>query len=107
MLKYAYHHGVCRTCLESLSVLGKLKLLWIKDGRRFNENYNCAVQTFRSKVIEMIRMKAPLYGIKTSCVNPANTSKIDEELMRKLGVDKHTASAYVIVLRGLKLLNVT
>jgi len=57
--------------------------------------------------IEMIRMKAPLCGIKTSYVNPANTSKIGEELMRKLGVDKHTASAYVIALRRLKLLNVT
>jgi len=107
MLKYAYHHGVCRIYLENLSVLGKLKLLWIKNGRRFNKNYNYAVQSFRSRVIEMIRMKAPLYGIKTSYVNPANTSKIGEELMRKLGVDKHTASAYVIALRGLKLLNVT
>ena len=84
-----------------------MKLLWIKNGRRFNENYNYAVQSFRSRVIEMIRMKAPLYGIKTSYVNPANTSKIGEELMRKLGVDRHTASAYVIALSGLKLLNVT
>ncbi|ADB57882.1 hypothetical protein [Archaeoglobus profundus] len=51
--------------------------------------------------------RVPLYGMKPSYVNPANTSKIGEELMRKLGVDKHTASAYVIALRGLKLLNVT
>jgi len=107
MLEYAYHHGVNRIYLEDLSTLGKLKLLWIKNGRRFNENYNYAVQSFRSKVIEMIRMKAPLYGMVSSYVNPANTSKIGEELMRKLGVDKHTASAYVIALRGLKLLNVT
>ena len=107
MLEYAYHHGVNRIYLEDLSILGKLKLLWIKNGRRFNENYNYAVQTFRSKVIEMIRMKAPLYGIKTSYVNPANTSKIGEKLMRKLGVDRHTASAYVIALKGSKLLNVT
>lgn len=104
MLKYAYHHGVNRIYLEDLSILGKLKLLWIKNGKRFNENYNYAVQTFRSKVIEMIRMKAPLYEMKPSYVNPANTSKISEELMRKLGVDRHTASAYVIALRGLKLL---
>jgi len=105
MLEYAYHHGVNRIYLEDLSTLGKLKLLWIKNGRRFNENYNYAVQSFRSRVIETIRMKAPLYGMKPSYVNPANTSKIGEELMRKLGVDKHTASAYVIALRGLKLLN--
>ena len=104
MLKYAYHHGVSKIYLENLSVLGKLKLLWIKNGRRFNENYNYAVQTFRSKVIEMIRVKAPLYGMKPSYVNPANTSKIGEELMKKLGVDRHTASAYIIALKGLKLL---
>ncbi len=52
-------------------------------------------------------MKAPLYGIKTSYVDPANTTKIGESLMRKLGVDRHTASAYVIALKGLKLLDVT
>ena len=103
MLKYAYHHGVSKICLENLSVLGKLKLLWIKNGRRFNENYNYAVQTFRSRVIEMIRMKAPLYGMKTSYIDPANTSKIDEKSMKKLGVDKHTASAYIIALKGLSL----
>ena len=106
MLKYAYYHGVCRIYLEDLSILGKLKLLWLKNGRRFNKNYNYAVQSFRSRVIETIKMKAPLYGMKTSYVNPANTSKISEKLARKLGVDKHTASAYVIALRGLKLLNI-
>ncbi len=106
MLKYAYHHGVSRIYLEDFSVLGKLKLMWIKNGKRFNENYNYAVQSFRSRVIEMIRIKALLYGLKASYVNPANTSKIGEELMRKLGVDRHTASAYIIALKGLKLLNV-
>lgn len=106
MLKYAYHHGVSRIYLEDLSVLGKLKLLWVKNGKRFNKNYNYSVQTFRNRVIDMIRMKAPLYGLKTSYVDPANTSKIGEKLMRKLGVDIHTASAYVIALRGLKSLDV-
>ena len=106
LIKYAYHHGVSRIYLEDLSVLGKLKLLWLKNGRRLNENYNYAVQSFRSRVIEMIKMKAPLYGMKTSYVNPTNTSKIGEKLMKKLGVDRHTASAYIIALKGLKLLNV-
>jgi IS605 OrfB family transposase len=106
LLKYAYHHGVSRIYFEDLSVLGKLKLIWIKNGKRFNENYNYAVQTFRSRVIEMIRLKAPIYGLKTSYVNPANTSKIGEIKAKKLGVDRHTASAYIIALRGLKLFNV-
>ena len=76
MLKYAYHHGVNRIYLEDLSILGKLKQPWIKNGRRFNKNYNYAVQSFRSRVIETIRMKVPLYGMKISYVNPANTTKI-------------------------------
>jgi len=106
MLKYAYHHGVGKIYLEDTSVLGKLKLIWIKNGKRLNENYNYSVQTFRSRVIEMIRLKALIYGLKTSFVNPANTSKLGELKAKKLGVDKHTASAYIIALRGLKLLNV-
>lgn len=102
MLKYAYHHSVSKIYLEDLSVLGRLRLLWIKNGKRFGKNYNYAVQTFRSSVIEMIRLKAPLYGLKTSYVDPANTSKIGEKLAKKLGIDKHTASAYVITLKGIK-----
>jgi len=49
-------------------------------------------------------MKSPLYGMKTSYINPANTSKISEKLTRRLGVDKYTAPAYVITLHGLKYL---
>ncbi len=67
---------MCKIYLENLSVLGKLKLFWIKNWRRFSQNYNYAVQSFRSRVIEIIRMKAPLYSIKTSYVDSANTSKI-------------------------------
>ena len=96
MLKYAYHHGVSRIYLES--TLGYLKLIWIKNGK-FNKNYS--VQTFRSKIIEMIKLKAPLYGIKTSFVNPANTSIIGESLSTKLRVDKHTSSPYIIALKGI------
>jgi len=102
MLKYAYHHGVSKIYLEDISVLGRLRLLWIKNGKRFSKNYNYSVQTFRSRIIEMIRMKAPLYGLKTSYVDPANTSKIGKSLTAKLRVDKHTASAYVIALKGIK-----
>ena len=78
MLNYAYHHGVSRIYLEDSSILGKLKLLWIKNKGRFNKNYNYAVQSFRSRVVEMIRMETSLYGIKTSYIDSTNTSKIGE-----------------------------
>ncbi len=105
MLRYAYHHGVKIMFLENPYVLGRLKLLWIRNGRRFSENYNWKISIFRSSVIEMIAMKAPLYSIKVGYVNPRGTthSKEHNEIMRKYRLDKHTASAYLIALNGLKI----
>jgi len=44
------------------------------------------------------------YGFKTIPVEPKGTtnSKEHRKIMRKNGLDKHTASAYIIALRGLK-----
>jgi hypothetical protein len=102
-LNYAYHHGVKTLFLENPEVLGKLKLVWIKNGDRGRENYNHKVMVFRSSIIERIAMKAPLYGIETKYVNPKGTtnSKEHDETMRKHGLDRHTASAYLIALKGL------
>jgi len=104
MLNYAYHHGVKELFLESPSVLGKLKLLWIRNGRRLHKDYNWKVMIFRSTVIEIITMKAPLYSVKVSYVDPRGTTNSEEhdELMKKHRLDRHTASAYLIALRGLK-----
>jgi len=105
MLRYAYHHGVKMLFLENPEVLGKLKLLWIRNGRRLHRNYNWKVMTFRSRIIEMITMKAPLSSIGISYVNPKGTtnSREHDEYMRRYRLDKHTASAYLIALKGLTL----
>jgi hypothetical protein len=104
MLDYAYHHGVKTLFLENPEVLGRLKLAWIRNGDRGHENYNHKVAIFRSSIIERIAMKAPLYSIETKYVNPRGTTNSIEhdELMRKHGLDRHTASAYLTALRGLK-----
>ena len=104
MLKYAYHHGVKTLFLENPEILGKLKLLWIKNGRRLHRNYNWRVSVFRSGVIEMIAMKAPLYSINVKYVNPRGTTSSREhgEVMKKYGLDRHTASAYLIALKGIE-----
>ena len=104
MLDYAYHHGVKTLFLENPEVLGRLKLAWIKSGDRGRENYNHKVTTFRSSIIERIAIKAPLYSIETKYVNPRGTTNSIEhdELMRKYGLDRHTTSAHLIALRGLK-----
>ena len=104
MLRYAYHHGVKAIFLESPEALGRLRLLWIRNGKRLHENYNWKVAAFRSSIIEMIAMKAPLYSIKVGYVGPRGTthSKEHDEVMKKHRLDKHTASAYLIALKGLK-----
>ncbi|MFP3310605.1 MAG: hypothetical protein RXO26_02140 [Caldivirga sp.] len=103
MLNYAYHHGVRILFLENPDILGRLRLMWIKNGDRKHENYNHKVSIFRSTIIEKIAMKAPLYSIEVKYVNPKGTtnSTKHDEAMRKHGLDRHTASAYSIALRGL------
>jgi len=106
MLKYAYHHGVKTLFLENSEVLGRLKLMWMRNGKRLNRNYNWRVTTFRSSIIEMIAMKASLYAIRVMYVNPKGTTSSEKHdgIMRKYRLDKHTASAYLITLKGLDLL---
>ncbi len=109
MLKYAYNHGVKILCLENPEVLGYLKTLWIKKGMRGNSNYNYKVQVFRSNIIRRIAMKAPLYAINVVYVNPKGTthSREHDEVMKRYGLDRHTASAYLIALRGIERYSLT
>ena len=104
MLSYAYHQGVKTLFLENPEVLGKLKLLWVRSGDRGHENYNYRVSVFRSSVIEMVALKAPLYGIEVRYVDPKGTtsSRKHDEITEKHRLDRHTASAYLIALKGLK-----
>jgi len=78
--------------------------MWVRGGDRGHENYNHKVMTFRSSIIERIALKAPLYSIRAGYVNPMGTTNSTEhdELMKKYGLDRHTASAHLTALRGLK-----
>jgi hypothetical protein len=104
MLGYAYSHGVKTLFLENPEVLGKLRLLWVRSNDRRHENYNYKVSIFRSSVIEMIALKAPLYSINAKYVDPKGTTSSREhnDVMRKYRLDRHTASAYLIALKGLE-----
>ncbi|NAZ27804.1 MAG: hypothetical protein GU355_00620 [Caldivirga sp.] len=103
MLNYAYHHGVKTLFLENPEILGRLRLMWVRSGDRKHENYNHKVSIFRSTIIEKIALKAPLYGIEVKYINPKGTtnSKEHDELMKRYGLDRHTASAYLIALKEL------
>ena len=51
----------------------------------------------------MIANKTPLYAIKIRYVSPRGTthSKDHERVMKQYGLDKHTASAYLITLKSI------
>jgi len=104
LLNYAYNNGVKVLFLENPEVLGRLRLVWIMNGDRKHENYNYKASVFRSSIIEKIAMKAPLYSIKVGYISPRGTTNSEEhdELMKKYGLDRHTASAYLTALRGLR-----
>jgi len=103
MLKYAYHHGVSTIALENPEVLGYLRLAWIRGNDKKHGNYNYKVSVFRSSIIEKIALKAPLYGLNVEFVDPRGTtsSREHDEAMRRYGLDRHTASAYLIALRSI------
>jgi hypothetical protein len=103
LLEYAYRHGVKTLFLENPEVLGRLRLMWVRGGDRKHENYNHKVSVFRSSIIERIALKAPLYSIRVGYVNPRGTTNSTEhdEIMKKYGLDRHTASAHLIALKGL------
>jgi len=46
-------------------------------------------------------MKAPLYSINVEHVEPKGTTHSEEhdKIMKKYGLDRHTVSAYIIVLK--------
>ncbi len=103
MLRYAYHHSVSVVVLENPEIIGRLRLFWRRNGERKRRNHNWKVTIFRSSIIERITMKALLYGLNVKFVEPRGTthSKKHDNLMRKLGLDRHTASAYLIALKSI------
>ncbi len=104
MLDYAYHHGVSAIALENPEIIGYLRYYWIRNGERKARNYNYRVSVFRNKIIEVITYKAPLYTIDVTYVNPKGTthSREHDKITKKYGLDRHTASACLIALKGIK-----
>jgi len=104
MLSWLYHSGVCTITLENPEVVGYLRYYWIRGGERRGRKWNWKISMFRNNIIERIAWKAPLYAITVKYVDPRGTthSREHDEAMKRYGLDKHTASAYLIALKGLK-----
>jgi len=105
LLSYAYNHGVSVIVLENPEVIGYLKYYWVRNSERKTRNYNYRISIFRNRVIEIIAYKAPLYDISVKYVNPKGTthSKEHDGLMKRYGLDRHSASAYLIAMKGLNI----
>lgn len=105
VLKWLYHSGVSTVFLENPENIGYLRYYWIRNGERRGRKWNWKVSMFRSRIIERITWKVPLYAINVGYVDPRGTthSKEHDEIMKRNGLDRHTASAYLIALKGLNL----
>jgi len=103
VLDYAYHHGVGVVITEDPEKLGIYKVYWIKKGKRFSRNWNYKVSVFASRFLYDFPIHALEYSMKTYWVDPEGTtrSKLHDLIMKEYGLDRHTASAYCIVLKAL------
>ncbi len=100
LLNYAYHHGVGVILLEDLERIKKRRYTKSRKANRKITRFP------KRKLLEHAVVMALKYGFKVYLVNPAYTSKIGEKLGKELGLDKHTASAYVLVLKYLRVSDV-
>ena len=58
----------------------------------------------KSKLLNWMILRGLKHGFDVYLVNPAKTSVAGEVIGRRLGLDKHTSSAYATALRGINAL---
>ena len=81
-------------------------LLTVKQ-KRYTRNpvANRKITRFAKKeLLQYGIVMAMRYGFKTLLVNPRETtnSREHDDVMKRYGLDRHTASAYLIALKGIK-----
>ncbi len=96
LLKYAYHHGVGIVIFEDLDRIKRKKV------KNRDKNANRKITRFpKRKLLQHAITMALKYGFKVYLVNPSYTSKLAEKYKYRLGLDKHTTSAYMLALKYL------
>jgi len=100
LLRYAYNHNVGSVVFENLLIIKK---------RRYTESKSANRKIARFAKRELLYygiVMAMKYGFKVLLVNPKGTTKSEEhdKVMKRYGLDRHTASAYMIAMKGLKLI---
>ncbi len=98
LLRYSFHHGVGTVVFENLLAIKK---------RRYTRSRKANRKITRFAKRELLQhgiLMAMKYGFKVLLVNPKGTTNSEEhgKIMRRYGLDRHTASAYIIALRGIE-----
>ena len=95
LLNYAYHHGVGIILFEDLELIKSRKFTKSKKANRKISKFAKA-QLLQYGMIRALRM-----GFEVYLVNPSYTSKLGKKIQKFLGIDIHTASAYLLALKFL------
>jgi len=95
LLSYAYHHGVGVVVFEDLERIKERRYTRSKRANRKITRFP------KRMLLEHAVVMAMKYGFKVYLADPSHTSKIGEKLGERLGLDRHTASAYVLALRAI------
>ena len=100
-LNYLLRIGVDYVAFEDLFLVKKRKFTGSKSGNRKVSHF-AKKQLLIHSVIKSLRL-----GFNVVLVNPKGTTNSEEHdrVMREKGFDRHTASAYLIALKGLGMLN--
>ncbi|MEM4561355.1 MAG: hypothetical protein QW123_00545 [Desulfurococcaceae archaeon] len=98
LIEYAYHHGVGVAVFEDL---GRIKRREFTGSPTANRKISRFAK--RQLLVHAVVMSLK-YGLKPALVDPRGTSSSHEHrfVMKKYGLDRHTASAYLIALRYLQ-----
>ncbi|MCD6509770.1 MAG: hypothetical protein J7L11_05200, partial [Thermoprotei archaeon] len=92
------YHGVGTVVFENLQAIKH-------KGYTRSPSANRKISRFaKRELLQHAILSAMKYKFKILLVNPRGTthSKKHDEIMRKYGLDRHTASAYLIALKGIE-----
>ena len=98
LLRYAYHHNVGTVVFENLLVIKKRRYTRIRKANRKITRFA------KRELLQHGIIMAMKYGFRVLLVNPRGTTNSEEhsKIMRRYGLDRHTASAYIIAQRGIE-----
>jgi len=97
LLKYCYTHGVGAVVFENLLDVKKRRFAKSKTANRKISRFA------KRELLHYVIVMSLKYGFKVLLADPKGTTSSAEHgrFMMKHGLDRHTASAYLVALRGL------